>query len=74
MELNLNSEQSTQLELIALYAGKTQVEMLTEAALFLLDHDIDSWQWMRQNAVVRRGQTFLAEDEMDARFAEMLRR
>jgi hypothetical protein len=74
MELNLDSKQSTQLELIALYAGKTQVEMLTEAALFLLEHDIDSWEWMRRNASVRGGQKFLGSDELDARLAEMLRR
>jgi hypothetical protein len=74
MELNLTSEQSTQLELIAMYAGKTRVEVLTEAALFLLEHDIDSWEWMRQNASLRRGQPFLAKEELDARFAEMLRR
>jgi hypothetical protein len=74
MDIQLNSEQRTQLELIAIHAGKTTGQALTEAALFLLKHDIDSWDWMERNAALHSGGPFLGEREMDARLAEMLRR
>ena len=74
MQLDLTSNQSTQLELIALHAGKTRVQILMEAALFLLEHDIDSWEEMQRLTTLHSGQPFLGEDEMDARLAELLRR
>ena len=74
MDIQLNSDQRTQLELIAIHAGKTPGQMLTEAALFLLKHDVDSWEWMERNAALRSGQAFLGAEEMDARLAQLLRR
>ena len=74
MDINLNSEQSTQLELIAIHAGKTPGQVLTEAALFLLKHDIDSWEWMERNAALHSGEPFLGDRELDVRLAELLRR
>jgi hypothetical protein len=74
MDIDLNSQQSAQLQLIALYAGKTPGQVLTEAAWFLLKHDVDSWEWMERNAALRSGQAFLGAEEMDARLAQLLRR
>jgi hypothetical protein len=74
LNANLNAEQRTQLELIALYAGKTPAQVVIEAARFLLEHDIDSPEWMERNSVVRSGEPFLDEHEMNVRLAEMLRR
>jgi hypothetical protein len=74
MQLDLTSDQSTQLELIALHAGKTRVQIVMEAALFLLEHDIDSWERMRRLTALYSGGPFLGEVEMDARLAELLRR
>ena len=71
MELNLNSDQRAQLELIALHEGKTPGQALTEAALFLLIHDVDSWEWMDRNALLHSGQAFLTEEAMEARLAEI---
>lgn len=74
MELNVTSEERTQLELIALHAGKTSSKVLVEAAEFLLEHDIDALEWMLE---CRRGpsyQTFLCEEDMDARLAQLLGR
>jgi hypothetical protein len=74
MDINLNSEQCTQLELIAIHAGKSRTQVLMEAALFLLKHDVDSWDWMERNAALHSGEPFLREAELDARLAGMLRR
>jgi hypothetical protein len=74
MDLDLTAEQRSQLELISLHAGKTPVQVLTEAALFLLEHDIDSWEWMRQRSPQTCCQTFLNDEDLEARFAEILRR
>jgi hypothetical protein len=74
MDINLDAKQKTQLELIALYAGKTTGQVVAEAALFLLKHDVDSWEWMERHAALHSGEPFLGRDEMDARLAELLRR
>jgi len=74
MDLDLTAEQRSQLELISLHAGKTPVQVLTEAALFLLEHDVDSWEWMRQRSPQASCQTFLNDEDLEARFAQVLRR
>lgn len=74
MDIQLNSEQRTQLELIAIHAGKSTGQVLAEAALFLLKHDVDAWEWMERNAALHSSEPFLGEREMDVRLAEMLRR
>ena len=74
MDMNLSSDQRTQLELIALHEGKSTSQVLMEAALFLLKHDVDSWEWMERNAALHSGEPFLREAELDARLAGMLRR
>ncbi len=74
MELNLSPEQRSQLELIALHEGKSVSRVVMEAALFLLEHDVDSWEWMERNAALHSGEPFLGEREMDARLAKIVRR
>jgi hypothetical protein len=74
MDINLTSEERVQLELIALHTGKSTGMVLLEAAEFLLEHDIDSWQCTQQHQPAPRNQTFLPEEELDARFAQLLRR
>jgi hypothetical protein len=74
MELELTHDQRSQLELLSLHAGKTPAQALTEAALFLLEHDVDSWEWMRQRSTRSNCQTFLKDDELEARFSSILRR
>jgi hypothetical protein len=74
MELSLTTEERTQLELIALHAGKSTPRVLMEAAEFLLEHDIDALEWMLE---CRRGpsyQTFLCDEDMDLRLAQLLGR
>ena len=74
MNITLTSEQSSQLELISLHAGKTPGQALTEAAVFLLEHDVDSWQWMQERSARASSQKFLKDEQLEARFARMLRR
>ena len=69
MELELTSEQRAQIELIAMYAGRSTVEVLMEAAEYLVD---------RAAGVVPTPQEFgappiLSREQMEQRFAQMLR-
>jgi hypothetical protein len=69
MEVNLTPEQRGQIELIALYAGKSPIEVLLEAAEYLLD---------RAAGVVPTPQEFgappiLSREQLEQRFAQMLR-
>lgn len=74
MEVNFTAEQEAQLASIARRDGKTgAAELLKDAALRLLDDDA------RFRAAVLEGKAyadrgeFIEEEEMDARFEEMLR-
>lgn len=69
MELELTPEQRGQIELIALYAGKTPAEVLLEAAEHLID---------RATGVTPTPQEFgappiLSREQLEQRFAQMLR-
>ena len=70
MELELTPEQRGQLELIAMYAGKTPAQVLLEAAEVLID---------RAAGVAPTPQEFggappiLSREQMEQRFAQMLR-
>ncbi len=73
MELHFTPEQESQLAQIALHDGKADaVELLKAAALCLLDEDA------RFRAAVLEGKAyadrgeFIEEEEMDARFEQML--
>lgn len=69
MELELTIEQRGQIELIAMYAGKSPAEVLVEAAEYLVD---------RAAGVTPTPQEFgappiLSREQMEQRFAQMLR-
>jgi len=74
MEVHFTAEQEAQLAQLAQHAGKSDApELLKDAALRLLDEDA------RFRAAVLEGKAyadrgeFIEEEEMDARFEEMLR-
>ena len=74
MEVQFTSEQEARLAQLARYTGKNNaVELLKDAALRLLDEDA------RFRAAVLEGKAyadrgeFIEEEEMDARFEQMLR-
>jgi predicted transcriptional regulator len=74
MEVHFTAEQEAQLAQLARHAGKTNAgELLKDTALRLLDEDA------RFRAAVLEGKAyadrgeFIEEEEMDARFEEMLR-
>ncbi|HEV8145818.1 MAG TPA: hypothetical protein VGP79_05540 [Bryobacteraceae bacterium] len=74
MEVHLTQEQETQLAQIARRNGKTDAgELLKDAALRLLEEEA------RFHAAVLEGKAyadrgeFIEEEEMDARFEQMLR-
>ncbi len=70
MNIELNYEQRARIELLSLYAGKTTGEMLLEAAMLLLDRDAGCCERCRQADT----QNFLGEEELEARFAQLLHR
>jgi predicted transcriptional regulator len=74
MEVHFTTEQETQLAQLAHHAGKgSTVELLKDAALRLLDEDARFRSAVLEGkAYADRGE-FIEEDEMDARFEEMLR-
>jgi hypothetical protein len=74
MVLDLNSEQRGELELISLHAGKSPAQLLTEAARYLLDRDLEFWQSLQPGPSAANCQTFLPEEDLNARFAQLLRR
>jgi predicted transcriptional regulator len=74
MEVQFTAEQEAQLTQLARHTGKSNaVELLKDAALRLLDEDA------RFRAAVLEGKAyadrgeFIEEEEMDARFEEMMR-
>jgi predicted transcriptional regulator len=74
MEVHFTPEQEAELARLAHHAGKSNaVELLRDAALRLLDEDA------RFRAAVLEGKAyadrgeFIEEEEMDARFEQMLR-
>lgn len=69
MELELTPEQRGQIELIAMYSGKTPAQVLLEAAEQLID---------RAAGITPTPQEFaappiLSREQMEQRFAQMLR-
>jgi predicted transcriptional regulator len=74
MEVHFTTEQEAQLAQLAHHAGKSSaVELLKDTALRLLDED-DCFRAavLEGKAYADRGE-FIEEQEMDARFEEMLR-
>jgi hypothetical protein len=69
VKIDLNFEETSRLELIAMHAGKPKAQVLIEAARYLLDHDAECCEHCR----AAQNQKFLPEDEMEARFGRILR-
>ena len=74
MEVHFTAEEEARLAQLAQHAGKSSaVELLKDAALRLLDEDARFRAAVLEGkAYAERGE-FIEEEEMDARFEEMLR-
>jgi predicted transcriptional regulator len=73
MEVHFTPEQEAQLSKIASTAGTNPEELVKTAALRLLDDEVRFRAAVREGiAQADRGE-FIEQDEMDARFEEMLR-
>ncbi|MGA2897793.1 MAG: hypothetical protein ABSE27_09385 [Acidobacteriaceae bacterium] len=70
MNIELNYEQSARIELLSLYAGKPSSQLLLDAAMLLLDRDAGCCERCRQAGA----QEFLDEEQVEARFAQLLHR
>ena len=70
MNIELNYEQSARIELLSLVAGKPSSQLLLDAAMLLLDSDAGCCERCRPACP----QNFLGEEEMEARFAQLLHR
>jgi hypothetical protein len=70
MNVELNYEQSARIELLSLVAGKTPGELLLDAAKLLLDRDAGCCERCRQTDE----QPHFADEQVDARFAQLLGR
>jgi hypothetical protein len=77
--VDLTAEQQSKLDRIAGYAGKPAAQVLTEAAMFLLENDLEFWESV-QRGIPRvqdygaAEQVFLGYAELDARLTSILRR
>jgi len=73
MEVHFTPEQEAQLAQLATKAGTDPAHLVMDAALRLLAEDLHFRSAVREGlAQADRGE-FIEEDEMDARFEEMLR-
>jgi hypothetical protein len=70
VNIELNYEQSARIELLSLVAGKPSSQLLLDAAMLLLDRDEGCCEHCRPAAP----QNFLGEEELEARFAQLLHR
>jgi hypothetical protein len=70
MDVDLNYEQRARVELIAIHACKSPTQVLVDAAQFLLNCEIDYYPPLQSPP----SQQFLPEEELEARFARLLRR
>jgi hypothetical protein len=67
MNVHLNYEQRARLELIAMYSGKSPEKVLIDAAQFLLNCEADYYP------ALPLPQQFVSEEELEVRFARLLR-
>jgi hypothetical protein len=68
MQVDLNYKQRAQLELIAVYSGKSAAQVLVDTAQFLMNCEANYYPPTRPVP----SQQFLPEDEMEARIARIL--
>ncbi len=74
MRLDFSADQRSQLELISLHVGKPPEQVLTDAARYLFENDMKFVESVEQGIVPSHTQHFLDPDQLDERFASMLRR
>ena len=74
MELHFTPEQEAQLSRIAQHEGKPAEQLITEKALLLLDEDDKFRMAVRVGIADAESGNFIEQEEMDARFEEMMRR
>jgi hypothetical protein len=70
MDIDLTYEQRSQVELIAVYSGKTPAQVLVDTAQFLMNCEAGYFPPSRSLP----SQQFLPEDQLEARFARLLRK
>jgi len=70
VNIALSFEQRARIELLSLYAGKPASQLLLDAAMLLLDRDAGCCERCRQVGT----QQFFDEEQVEARFAQLLRR
>ena len=68
MDIDLTYEQTAQLELIAMHAGKPTAQLLVETAQFLFAQDAADSQPRPDNQI-----QFITKAELDARLTRILR-
>jgi hypothetical protein len=68
MQVDLNYKQRAQLELIAVYSGKSAAQVLVDTAQFLMNCEANYYPPTRPVP----SQQFLPEDEMEARISRIL--
>jgi len=74
MELHLTPEQEAQLSRIAQHEGKPLEQLATERVLSLLQDDEDFLAAVRLGLAQADAGNFIEEEEMDARFEQMMLR
>lgn len=70
MNVELSYEQRARVELISIHTGKPPAQVLVDAAQFLFNCDADYFPPWRPAPT----QQFLPEEELEARFAQILPR
>jgi hypothetical protein len=70
MNVDLNDEQRSRLELISVYTGKSPERVLIDTAQFLLNVEADYYPPSRST----HPQQFIPEEELEARLSQLLRR
>jgi hypothetical protein len=74
MFLHLTPKQRAQLELISIHAGKSPAQVLMDTATYLLENDLEFWECVQRGRPPCGPQGVLAPEDLDRRFAEVLRR
>jgi predicted transcriptional regulator len=73
MEVHFTPEQEAQLAQIASYAGTDAEYLVQQAALRLLEEEARFHSEVREGIAQANRAEFIEEEEMDARFEQMLR-
>ena len=74
MRLDLSPDQESQLELISMLAGKPPAQILTDAARYLCENDVEFLEAVAHGFAPSNTQHFLDPEQLDRRIASILRR